>query len=291
MGSLILSFPPPRNWQDFEQLTKDIAKFTFDSEFENYGRQGQAQAGVDVFGWDKNGVSIALQCKLKGSAPITQSNIIKTISKKMIEVEVERADNFTPKLNRFIIATTSFRDVEIQSYINNLNSNRKGKKLPKIEIWFWEKFEEEINKHSELAYLYYETILKRFEQYDKEIHILSLLKLSLNRPAFNTIFHSENNCYDFLTAISDTQKLFTTGKFYDRNGNLLASSYAANTLSNKDDRNLISNIEKELQEIRNYTTDNLRNGNIEQRNNFLYFPGDWQTKISETLNNKKKNNY
>lgn len=39
-----------------------------------------------------------------------------------------------------------------------------------------------------------------------------------------------------------------------------------------------------LQKIRNFTTESLKNGKIEQRENFLYFPNDWEKEISETLN-------
>jgi hypothetical protein len=55
--------------------------------------------------------------------------------------------------------TITFRDLEIQTYLNKLNSNRKG--LAKIEIWFWEALEEEINKHYELAHFYDDKILKK----------------------------------------------------------------------------------------------------------------------------------
>jgi len=284
MGTLILSFPPPRNWQDFEQLTKDVAKYRLAGDFENYGRQGQAQDGVDVYGWDKNDINTGLQCKHKGHTPSTVKKIVTSVTTNTIDAEVSLADSFTPKLDRFIIATTTFRDVDIQTHLNKLNDSRKGKGLAKIEIWFWEAFEEEINKHSELAYFYYDAILKKFKQYDKDIHILALLKHSLSRPAFNTTFHSENNCNDFLKAISDTQRAFNTGELYDRDDNLLTSAYPAKSLSKQVDRDEVVVIEGLLQKIRNFTTDNLRNGNIEQRDNFLYFPNDWQNKISETLN-------
>jgi hypothetical protein len=284
MGTLILSFPPPRNWQDFEQLTKDVSKFRLAGEFENYGRPGQGQDGVDVYGWDKDDINTGLQCKHKGHTPTTVKKIVTTITTKTIDDEILLADNFTTKFQRFIIATTTFRDVVIQAHVNKINDSRKGTGLPKIEMWFWEDFEEEINKHSDLAYFYFEEILKKFKQYDKDIHILALLKHSLSRPAFNTIFNSENNCDDFLNAITDTQRAFSTGKLYDRDRNLLSSAYAAKTFSKQEDRDDASNIERLLQKIRNFTTDNLKNGNIEQGSNFLYFPNDWQNKISETLN-------
>ncbi len=52
----------------------------------------------------------------------------------------------------------------------------KAAKLPKVILWTWDLFEEEINHHSELQYVYYEKILRTFDQYNKDHHILSLLK-------------------------------------------------------------------------------------------------------------------
>ena len=287
MGTLLLSFPPPRNWQDFEQLTKAVARFRLSGDFENYGRQGQSQNGVDVYGWDKDYKNLGLQCKHKSNTPSTKNKIVTSINTKIIHDEVVLADKFKPKLDRFIIATTSFRDVNLQEYLNTLNENRKGNSLPKLELWTWEFFEEEINKHSELCYFYFENILVQFNQYDKDKHILSLLKHSLNRPAFNTPFNCENNCDDFLNAIIDTQRAFSTGKLYDRDKNLISSAYPGKNLSKLEDRNEINKIENLLQKIRNFTTDNIKNGNIEQRPYFLLFRRDWESKISETLNSDR----
>ncbi|MEO8147173.1 MAG: hypothetical protein ABI723_06020 [Bacteroidia bacterium] len=280
MGNLPLSFLPPKNWQDFEQLTTDMARLRLHGDFEKYGRQGQSQHGVDIYGCDNNYKNAGLQCKLKSNS--------KTITHKIIDDAIELADYFTPKLDRFIIATTSLRDVKLQEHINLINYKRKNKSLPKIELWTWELFEEEINKHSELSYFYYENILKQFDQYNKDKHILSLLKNSLTRPAFSTPFTSENSCDDFINAVTDTQRAFNTGKLYDRDRNLLASAYAGKNLSGQEDRDEIKKIETILQKIRDFTTDNLKNGNIEQKANFLHFKNNWEQKISETLNSDRK---
>lgn len=289
MGNLVLSFPPPRNWQDFEQLTKDVAKFRLNGDFENYGRQGQGQKGIDIFGFDKDNRSIGLQCKHKVSTTAkVKEKIVTTVTPRIIKTEVENADNFVPKLERLIIATTSFRDVALQDFINSSNVVRDGKKAPRIEMWTWEIFEEEINRHSELAYIYYERILKNFSQYNKDSHILGLLRYSLDRPAFKTPFHSENHCEDFIQAIIDTQRAFSTGKLCDRDGNLLASAYSCNYLEYQPDREEMQVVAAALQKIRLFVTENFRQGNIYQQDSFLYFRNDYELKISETLNNERR---
>jgi hypothetical protein len=240
-----------------------------------------------VFGWDKDNKTIGLQCKQKSHAKNEAEKVVTTITTKIIDDEVALADNFTPKLEKFIITTTSFRDVKLQKHIYTLNEKRKTKRLPKIELWTWEIFEEEINRHSELSYFYYKNILIQFNQYDKDKHILTLLRHSVSRPAFSTPFNCENNCDDFINAIADTQRAFTTGKLYDRDQNLITSAFPAKDLSKLLDRNEINEVEMILQKIRNFTTENLTNGNIQQRPNFLYFRNDWELKISETLNHDR----
>jgi len=285
---MILSFPPPKHWQDFETLTKDIARYKLEGDFENYGRLGQSQNGVDIYGWDKQNQNTGLQCKHKTSAGATSGKIVTDISIEMIDNELKLADKFTPKLKKFIIATTSLRDTKIQNHIFEVNEKRKNDVLPILSLWSWEIFEEELNKHAELSYIYYENILKSLHHYNKDLHILSLLKHSLDRPAFNTFFHVENHSDHFIQAISDTQRAFATGKLYDRDGNLIGSAYPSKKLADKNDREMLEKAEKNLQEIRTFVTQQVRDGNIIQRGNFLEFRHDWELKISQCLNNKRR---
>jgi len=270
---MTLSFPPPKNWQDFETLTKDIARFKLEGDFENYGRLGQAQGGIDIFGSDKKNQNTGLQCKHKKQAPPTSNKIVTDISIDTIERELKIADKFRPILKYFIIATTSFRDTKIQNHIFSINNKRKNKSLPLVTLWTWETFDEELNKHAELGYVYYENILKSSNHYDKDVHILSLLRHSLDRPAFNTFFQTENHCEHFVQAISD---------------NLVASSFSSKKLSEKSDRDKIINAETILQEIRVFVTQQLKDGNIVQQNNFLEFRHNWELKISNNLNKKRR---
>lgn len=48
---MILNFPPPANWQDFQILTLRLVEQVCDpATVREYGRQGQRQNGVDVYG-------------------------------------------------------------------------------------------------------------------------------------------------------------------------------------------------------------------------------------------------
>ncbi|MCJ8163721.1 hypothetical protein MKJ04_02640 [Pontibacter sp. E15-1] len=284
---MTLSFPPPKTWQDFETLTKDLARLKLGGDFDNYGRLGQSQNGIDIFGWDSNNKVTAIQCKHKSNAKASSKKIVTEIKIDVIDKEVALADTFEPTLDNFIIATTAFRDTTIQNHINALNISRKSKNLPKISIWTWEDFEEEIYRHSELQYIYYEKTLRTFDQYNKDKHILTLLKYALDRPAFGTEFYVENNCEDFIKAISDTQKAFSTGKLNDREGNPLSSSFPPDNLSNPEDRDNLNRAQIILQEIRDFVTQQIKLGNIIQENNYLEFRQNWEFKISDYLNSSR----
>jgi hypothetical protein len=284
---MILSFTPPKNWQDFELLSKEVAKKRFDCEFDMFGRAGQKQDGIDVIGVDKEYQHIGIQCKHKKADAPKSKKIHLTISKKVIEEEIKKADGLKPPLNKLIVATTSFRDAVLQRHISAINLDRTKRRLFGVELWTWETFEEELNNHPELSYLYYDKILKTYKQYDKDLHILHLLTRAFKRPAFLTPFHVENNSEDFLQAVKDTQRAFNTGKLYDRDKNLLASAYAADKLSKPDDKTEAVWIETKLQELRDYTTKQIADGNIKQMDNFLEFPYNWKHKVADNLNDRR----
>ena len=72
MLAIEVEIAPPLNWQDFERLTLDIAKVQWKDDYaERNGRQGQAQAGVDVYGYNYNQKEhVGIQCKKKNSSGV-----------------------------------------------------------------------------------------------------------------------------------------------------------------------------------------------------------------------------
>ncbi|WP_218104318.1 hypothetical protein, partial [Methylophaga muralis] len=115
MNQFQVYMPPPSNWQDFQTLIGDIAKVKFiEHSVQEYGRQGQSQNGVDVYAvdmWDK---CIGIQCK---------ETKIGVLTDKLIDKEVDKALNFRPKLDLFIIATSLRIDANLQNHVNTLNSS------------------------------------------------------------------------------------------------------------------------------------------------------------------------
>jgi tetratricopeptide (TPR) repeat protein len=126
-----LSLPPPRNWQDFEDLCCDLwRRLWSDPDTQKNGRNGQAQSGVDVFGRPGRGIDYAgVQCKLKGTANLTREEI---------EIEVERASIFKPHLSHFSIATTAPRDVTVQEAVRQITVAQLKKGAFPLSVVFWE---------------------------------------------------------------------------------------------------------------------------------------------------------
>jgi hypothetical protein len=115
----------PENWQDFETLCKQLWGEIWDipMKIKKNGRNGQPQAGVDVYGVPKGEFNYwGVQCK--GKDDYTNAKL----TEKEIDIEVTKAQDFKPALSVFIFATTMNKDSSIEEYIRikDLESRRNG---------------------------------------------------------------------------------------------------------------------------------------------------------------------
>jgi len=133
----------PVNWQDFEELCKRLwAEIWQYPETKKHGRTGQPQFGVDIYGkhQGKNGL-IGIQCK--GKDEYTDSQL----TKKEIDLEVEKASLFKPPLEKLYFATTSTRSTSIEEYVREKNELNIAKGLFSIHVFFWEDIVELIDQN------------------------------------------------------------------------------------------------------------------------------------------------
>ncbi|MFD4120769.1 hypothetical protein ACFWQD_05605 [Alcaligenes faecalis] len=218
MPDIEVEIAPPVNWQDFERITLDIAKLRWKDDYaERHGRQGQAQAGVDVYGYNHTSQeSVGIQCKKKNQSDVPSKRLIAT----EIDSEIEAAKKFSPRLDRFIIASTGQRDASLQAHVRGINMS-KSKPPFKVSLMFWEDYQESLNNSPELMYRYYKEVLEHRNKYNASEHYLLLLGMAFNRPALRTPFHLENRATDFIQAISDTQNAIATGRLKDRDGRIV----------------------------------------------------------------------
>ncbi|SMD13805.1 hypothetical protein [Pseudomonas sp. URIL14HWK12:I5] len=267
MGNLIVDIMPPAYWQDFERLTLDFAKHRWQDDFaERNGRQGQEQAGVDVYGYNyKQKEHTGIQCKKRvwKTKPgfDTPSN---TLSTDEIDKEIELAKGFAPALERFIISTTAPRDSELQEHVRKINKNNKDFS---VSLMFWEDYVDFLNDNPEFMYRYYENILKYRSTYKHEEHYYRLLSMAFDRPAIRTPFHLENRATYFIEALSATQNAITTGCLKDRDGRVIDQA----RVPSKRPKELHS-AAKKLQSAREISTKALSEGRIIEHSTVIEIP-------------------
>ena len=118
--------PPPKSWDEFEDIALSAAKLRWGSS-DFYGRQGQRQDGVDIFGTDRQKRQIGVQGK----------NTTKGITEKVVKEEIGRAESFKPSLDALYIATTVSRDAPIQETVRLISEERVREGKCPVGILFW----------------------------------------------------------------------------------------------------------------------------------------------------------
>lgn len=253
MGNLPLTFLPPQNWQDFEKFLKGLVDVIWKQEgWQIYGRPGQTQLGIDLYGYDEQRRFTGIQCKKKNQTDAEGKLLTKSLlTKTIIEEEILSAGSIdNPKLERLIFATTSPRDTNVQDIIRGISHERKKAGKFIVDIWFWDDFQVYIERHIELMYWYYSEMLEKVHKYDSNIHILTMLRQAFTRPAFSREIHREESGADFIQAIKNTMEAITTGKLYNRRGDLLTTSYDHKKITIDKWKDTIWKIYGNLDEIR-----------------------------------------
>jgi len=136
----------PENWQDFETLCKQLwgEVWGIPMKIKKNGRNGQCQAGVDVYGVPKNEMNYwGIQCKGKDDYANAK------LTAKEIDREIIKAQNFKPDLAVFIFATTMNKDSSIEEYIRikDLESRQNGGF--EILLFCWEDIAELIDDNQD----------------------------------------------------------------------------------------------------------------------------------------------
>lgn len=239
--TMILNFPPPSNWQDFQILTLRLVEQMCDpSTVHEHGRQGQRQDGVDVYGEMFNKFHLGVQCK--------QIQPGQVLTLKVIKDEAEKARNFFPALNTFVVATTLPEDTALHSAVAQLNTLQTYPFT--ITYWSWARFNDNLNRSSRLVDECYTTYAKAFGV-GAELLEINALHEAFDRPAFVDDFHYELSISCFLAALSDTVLFLQTGYLRDRiSGQLLRGSYPLEMLPDGEFKKLRAKLLKELKSLR-----------------------------------------
>lgn len=239
MNQIQIYMPPPINWQDFQILIAEVAKVKYVSDsVQEYGRQGQAQYGIDIYATDIFDKSIGIQCKE------TKTNSLTTA---IIDKEILKVTSFKPALNLFIIATTNRIDAKLQKHINQINI--RNSYTFKIQLWFWDDINQEINRSRDVMLSSYSTYLDNFGQTEITNH-LNALKLTFGQPAFIDDFSFERNYDDFEMALVSIKAMLKTGFLYDNYlKQLIIQVPPSSMIGDKVYQNFIVKIENNLEKL------------------------------------------
>lgn len=125
-------FPPPRSWEQFEELCADLFEALWnDPGLVRHGRAGQRQHGVDIVARQGGVFPVGLQCKKKSSWPV------KKVTKAEIDAEVEEAKGFTPALEAFYLLTTAEDDTKLQAHVRAINVKHEKAGIFKVVLLAW----------------------------------------------------------------------------------------------------------------------------------------------------------
>ncbi len=270
MSQFLLDFLPPTNWQDFERLTLSACRLEWDDEYiRSIGRPGQAQDGLDIIGWDRTKDSdwrVGVQCKRKSTAAsdgeITAGGLI-TISE--IDSEVKKTVAHSPKIDKFILATTATPDAVLQQKVDMLDKARRDAGECGVAIWFWDWFQERLNRHSELTFNYYSDVLISHKAYDTDKHVAIALKSGFDRSVMRTPMHGETGIPSVSSGMMRLQQLLATGKLKDAEGELITSSPSPRKMSDAKDRASIKKAEDLIQAFRDKFALLISQGIIEEQ--------------------------
>lgn len=120
-----------------------------DANAQAFGRTGQTQHGVDVYGQAPGGSGryCAAQCKLKatGIQP----------TKKEIDDEVVAARDFPHKLEALIIATSAPRDTHTQILVDEVSARETKNNGFPVVLWSWNEIAERIAAYPPVIVRYY----------------------------------------------------------------------------------------------------------------------------------------
>ncbi|KRP89212.1 hypothetical protein AOQ73_26690 [Bradyrhizobium pachyrhizi] len=153
---------PPPSWDKFEEICADLfSRIWKDNQLVRYGRAGQRQHGVDIYGKD-SGVDAAVQCKGKRDWPPTKLTVPE------IDAEIQEAKKFSPPLSTYIFATTADNDVYITDHVNAVSAKHAEQGLFRVTVFGWKELTRRLYDYPKLL--------------DKHFSIYTLRKMKQELP-------------------------------------------------------------------------------------------------------------
>ena len=174
------NFPRLTDHEEFESMVRDICAHEWgDPNTSKFGRRGQKQFGVDIYGHpeEKEKNFRGAQCKLRTKGD--------QLTEGEVDKEVVDARKFPHILDKLIIVTDTSRDSKLQLLIDNINARELGNGGFRVVIWFWEDITERLAAYPKLIVKYYKEIISN-------ITSQTLIESLVDKPLRIVIDASEN---------------------------------------------------------------------------------------------------
>lgn len=259
MPQVTMMFPPTDNWQDFEKITRALCADEWsDPQAYILGRQGQAQHGVDVLGWDfrnRRRLRVGVQCKRRSIANADGSvSSIGIVTMKDIVDSLALTESLSIPLDLFVLATTSQQDAPLQEDLADFNLARRSEGKCEVMVWFWEWFEEKLNRNLLVGLQFYQGVLERHGLAGGDRLIAAKLRSAFNRALMKTKMENENEIGSIIEATLVLQHLLATGYLRDADSNFVDSCLPPRRMAAREDIRSIDIIEAHLQTLREDVT-------------------------------------
>lgn len=135
--------PKPLNWQDFQRSSRVLFRGILrDDSIQEFGRDGQTQHGIDLFGYRNGDTSlpVGVQCR-RYKSPLSEAKM---------RADVDEAREIKPALTEFIFATTSDRDKNMQLAAAKLTAELKKSGWEcRVTVMAWQDLQHDIALHPE----------------------------------------------------------------------------------------------------------------------------------------------
>ena len=225
-----MRLPIPKSPYEFESICLDYIKCNYPySNAQQYGRQGQNQHGIDIYGGN---FELLVQCKnyyISASTNASQKaqNLIRQIA-----TDYNAAKTYFPKYKQFIVMTTFDRDTEIQNYVADLGGN--------TFVLFWDDIESFLCIHPNIFAKYYNSPLL---QIDTQA-LNQMIAISTTLKSYAKYFYDHRFHNPFKRESADISIYNKYVEMYNLTHNLLVqySSIAVQTIN--------TSISKYVEEIR-----------------------------------------
>lgn len=152
-----MNMPAPTDWKEFELMSRDALSIRWaNPDLQMHGRQGQAQAGVDIYGHNSLGNFVGAQCKLSEQVEIAT-----------VQKEIENAETFTPALEEFWILVGGEIDAQLQKEARSISRDRISNKKFGVGVLFWPELYGELAKDPALLKKHYPSVFGQLSAPDE----------------------------------------------------------------------------------------------------------------------------